>query len=230
MEGAKPRQAGQPREQSSKWPYIVGLGIILGSEYLVRDILLPMPARDADIGIAMAVEWLVLLALLAYWLPRVEGKGLASIGLSRFRWRYLWLGAVVYLLATLAMMGSGLVVQSMGLPTIRSLQPMIKGYSTLTLVGLFFTGTFVEEVFYRGYLVERVTSLVGRRWVAALFSWLAFTGVHLRFFGLGPTLDVSVLSAALVLLYLRERSIWPCVVVHGLNGLFAYLVFPLLMP
>ena len=222
-------QASQPREQASKWPYIVGLGVILGSEYLSRDVLLPIPARDIHIGIAIAVEWLVLLALLAYWLPRVEGRGLSSIGLGRFRWRYVWLGALVYLLATLAMMASGFVLQSIGLQTIRSLQPMIKEYRALTLLGLFLTGTFVEEVFYRGYLVERVTSLTGHRWLAALLSWLAFTGVHLRFVGLGPALDVSVLSAALVLLYLKERSIWPCVVVHALNGLFAYLVFPLFM-
>jgi membrane protease YdiL (CAAX protease family) len=223
-------QADRPGEQASKWPYIVGLSVILGSEYLSRDVLLPIPARDIHIGIAIAVEWLILLALLAYWLPRVEGQGLPSIGLGRFRWRYVWLGALVYLLATLAMMASGFVLQSIGLQTIRSLQPMIKGYRALTLLGLFLTGTFVEEVFYRGYLVERVTSLTGHRWLAALLSWLAFTGVHLRFFGLGPALDVSVLSAALVLLYLKERSIWPCVVVHGLNGLFAYLVFPWFIP
>ncbi len=230
MERPTRSQAGWSGIRASKWPYILGLGAVLGSEYLSRDILLPIPARDIHIGIAIAVEWLVLLALLAYWVPKVESRGLLSIGVGQFRWRHLWLGAGAYLLATLVMAGSGFMLQSVGLPTIRSLQPMIKGYSTLTLVCLFLTGTFVEEVFYRGYLVERVTALTGRRWLAALLSWLAFTGVHLRFFGLGPTLDVSVFAAALVLLYLKERSIWPCVVAHGLNGLFAYLVFPLFIP
>ena len=41
--------------------------------------------------------------------------------------------------------------------------------------------------------------------------------VHLRFFGLGPTIDTSVISAALVLLYLKEKSIFPCIVVHGIK-------------
>jgi len=106
---------------------------------------------------------------------------------------------------------------------------MIKEYHPLTLIGLFLTGTFLEEVFYRGYLIERLISLTRKRWLAAIISWLAFTLVHLKFFGLGPTIDISILSAAFVLLYLKERSIWPCVVLHGINDVFGFLIFPLLI-
>jgi membrane protease YdiL (CAAX protease family) len=83
-------------------------------------------------------------------------------------------------------------------------------------------------VFYRGYLIERMTILTRHRWIAAFVSWLLFTLVHLKFFGLGPTIDTSVISAALVLLYLKEKSIWPCIVVHGINDALAFLIFPLL--
>jgi len=128
-----------------------------------------------------------------------------------------------------ATMLSGFALQSVGLKPIRSLQPMIKEYHPLTLIGLFLTGTFLEEVFYRGYLIERLISLTRKRWLAAIISWLAFTLVHLKFFGLGPTIDISILSAAFVLLYLKERSIWPCVVLHGINDVFGFLIFPLLI-
>ncbi len=47
-----------------------------------------------------------------------------------------------------ATMLSGFVLQSMGLKPIRSLQPMIKEYHPLTLIGLFLTGTFLEEIFF----------------------------------------------------------------------------------
>jgi len=36
-----------------------------------------------------------------------------------------------------------------------------------TLFGLFLTGTFFEEVFYRGYLTERMTVLTKHRWATA---------------------------------------------------------------
>jgi membrane protease YdiL (CAAX protease family) len=106
---------------------------------------------------------------------------------------------------------------------------MIKGYSFPVLFSLFLTGTFLEEIFYRGYLIERVTTLTEKSWLAGITSWVAFTLVHLKFFGLGPTLEVGVLSAGLVIVYLRERSIWPCIVVHGINSAFSFIIAPLLL-
>ncbi len=215
------------RSLAGKWPYAAGIAIILAFEFTLRDLLLPQEPSDLRIGIALTAEWLLLAAFVLIWIPRVENDRLDSVGLGRWQWRYLWLGALVYLMVLAAMMLSGFVLESIGLDSIRSLQSVIRGYGLLTLLGLLVTGTFLEEVFYRGYLIERLIQVTGNVWVAAVVSWLAFTFVHLRFFGLGPTLDVSVLSAALVLLYVRERSIWPCVVAHGINSILAYFVFPL---
>ncbi len=217
-------------ESTNKWTYIVGLTVILISEFMFRDLLLPSPAKDIHIRIALSVEWFIFLTLLFYWIPKVERNNIESIGFRKFRWRYFWLGVVVYLGVLIASIGSGFALESIGLEPIRSLQSMINQYSPLTLVGLFLTGTVVEEVFYRGYLIERIKFLTGKNWLAGIVSWLVFTLVHIKFFGLGPTLDVSVLSAALVVIYLKEKSIWPCIVIHGINGLFAYLIFPLLVP
>jgi membrane protease YdiL (CAAX protease family) len=212
-----------------KWAYPIGLIIVLASEFILRDVFLPRQASDIHVGIALVGEWLVLLVLLGFWIPRVEGKNLRSIGWTRLKKRHLWLGVLAYLLVMGATVLSGFALQSIGLKAIRSLQPMIKEYHPLTLIGLFLTGTFLEEIFYRGYLIERLISLTRKRWLAATASWLAFTLVHLKFFGLGPTIDVSILSAAFVLLYLKERSIWPCVVLHGINDVFGFLIFPLLI-
>jgi membrane protease YdiL (CAAX protease family) len=88
-------------------------------------------------------------------------------------------------------------------------------------------GTFVEEIFYRGYLIERVTELTGRRWVAGIISWLTFTLVHIRFFGLWPTLEVAVIAVVLVLLYTKTKSIWPAIILHGINDAFGFLIGPL---
>jgi len=217
------------RGLSKKWLYVIGLVVILGSEFILRDVFLPQQARDVHIGIAVAVEWLVLLILLAFWIPRIEGNKLGSIGLGKFKWRYLWMGILTYFILMVVWIGSGFALKAIGLEGLRSLQPMIREYSFPILFSLFLTGTFLEEVFYRGYIIERLTSLTGKSWLAGLISWVAFTFVHLKFFGLGPTLDVGVLSAGLVILYLRERSIWPCIVVHGINDLFGLLIAPLVM-
>jgi membrane protease YdiL (CAAX protease family) len=209
------------------WIYVVGLIGVLGTEFLLRDVLLPRPTTGTYIAIATAIEWLVAIVLLAVWVPRVEGKGLESIGLGKIKWRHIGWGALAFVVA---LIGSALLGPLLGffkLQSIQALQPTLQSFGFPVRFSLFITGTLVEEVFYRGYLMERVTLLTGRLSVAAIASWLLFLAVHLRFFGLGPTISVSVLSAALVLLYAKERSLWPCIVCHGLNDALAYLIFPL---
>jgi membrane protease YdiL (CAAX protease family) len=214
---------------SEKWLYAVGLTIVFGAEFILRDFLLPENANDINIDLALIGEWGVLSFLVFLWVPRVEKKNMASIGLEKFKGRHLWWGVLVYVLMFVVSSISSFVLQSVGLPSLRSLQPLIKGYGFSTLFGLFLTGTFLEEVFYRGYLIERMAMLTRHRWVAAFMSWLLFTLVHLKFFGLGPTIDTTPLSAALVLSYMKEKSIWPCIVVHGINDTLAFLIFPLLI-
>ena len=214
---------------SEKWAFVLGLIIVLGVEFVLRDFLLPANSNDFNVDLALVGEWAALAFLVFLWIPKVEKKNRVSIGLGKFKRRHLGWGVLVYLLVLVASSISGFILQSFGLPSLQTLQPLIKGYGFATLLGLFLTGTFLEEVFYRGYLIERMTILTNHKWVAAFVSWLLFTLVHLKFFGLGPTIDTSVISAVLVLLYMKEKSIWPCIVLHGVNDALAFLIFPLLI-
>jgi len=205
-----------------------GLVIVLGSEFLLRDVFISENAGDLNIGIALTVEWFILLTLLTFWIPKIEKGGLESVGLGSFKRRHLWIGIITYIILLVCWAVSGLALKVVGLEGLRSLQPMIQEHGFPVLFGLFLTGAFLEEIFYRGYIIERLTMLTGKNWLAGLVSWITFTFVHIKFFGLGPTLDVGVLSAGLVILYLKERSIWPCIVVHGINDAFAFLIAPLI--
>jgi membrane protease YdiL (CAAX protease family) len=216
-------------ELSMKWTYALGLTIVFGVEFVLRDFLLPENANDISIGLALVGEWVALSFLVLFWIPKVEKKSMASIGLGKFKRRHLVWGVLVYSLVLVVSFFSGFVLEAVGLPSLRSLQPLIKGYGFATLFGLFLTGTLLEEVFYRGYLIERMTVLTKHRYAAACVSWVLFMLVHLKFFGVGPTIDTSAISAALVLVYLKEKSIWPCIVLHGINDFLAFLIFPLLI-
>lgn len=214
---------------SRKWFYASGLIVVLVTDFVLRDVLLPEQPSDIHIGMALLAEWTILLALLILWIPRVEGHNLGSVGFGKFKRRYFWLGILTYFILLVAWIGSGFALNALGLEGLRSLQLIIGEHGFPIRLSLFLTGALLEEVFYRGYLIERLTSLTGRSWLAGLVSWMTFTFVHLKFFGLGPTLDVGVLSAGLVILYRKERSIWPCIVVHGINDAFGLLIAPLLM-
>jgi membrane protease YdiL (CAAX protease family) len=213
---------------ATKRKYVIGISLVWIGELLVRDVFLPSEPNNTYVAIAVSVEWLCVALFALYWIPKVEGATMHSVGLTRFRWRYLWVGGVAFLAQLVVTIAVGGALHAARLGTLQDLQPMIKAFSPLTRAILFTAGT-MEEFFYRGYLIERLTSLIGRRWPALLLSWLSFTLVHLKFFGVGPTLQVSVLAASLVWVYWKERSLWPCLVIHGINSLFAYVLFPALV-
>jgi membrane protease YdiL (CAAX protease family) len=214
---------------SSRWTQAVGLLLVLGSDFVLRDAMLPQQPSDFDIGLTLTIEWFILLFLLAFWIPRVEGRDLSNIGLGTFRLRYLWLSIATYFLLFLAWIGSYYALSAFGLSGLGSLQPELRRHSFPVLFVLLLTGTFLEEIFYRGYIIERTVSLTGRRSLGGFVSWVTFTLVHLKFFGFVPTLDVGILSAGLVILYLKEQSLWPCVLLHGINDAFGLLIGPLLI-
>jgi uncharacterized protein len=207
---------------------VIGIVALLANEFFWRDVYLPHEPSMTQIWVALSGEWLALVLLLALWLPRVERVGLGSIGVTQFRWSYLWMGAGAWVVTFAAVAGVQLLQQAIGQETIRGLQPTLATYPWPVLIALFLTGTVLEEVVYRGYLIERLIVLTDNRWLAGLVSWAAFTLVHLRFFGLGATIDVALVSAALVLLYLKTRSLWPAMMFHGINDAFGFLLAPVL--
>ena len=211
---------------SPKRAAVIGLIIILGSEYLLRAAFISKGSSGLQIGIAIGIEWIVALFILLYWIPKVEQRKLSSIGFRKFPRKYIWIAIIAYLGYVLISLGLEPALKSMGLQSLRDLSPALKDYGFPLLFGLFLTGTFVEEIFYRGYIIERVTELSGRRWLGGTISWLTFTLVHLRFFGLGPTLEVGVIAAIFVTLFILAKSIWPAIIVHGISDIVGFLIGP----
>jgi membrane protease YdiL (CAAX protease family) len=217
------------RNLTSRWSTTIGLFVILGSEFILRDALISRNSRELHIGIVIIVEWIFASLLMFFWVPKVEHRKLSSIGFKGFRWKYVLISCIAYVIYFVISLGAELGLQSAGLQGLRGLTPLLKGYNFLILLGLFLTGTFVEEIIYRGYIIERVTELAGHRWVAGIVSWLTFTLVHLRFFGVGATIEVAIIAAILVTLYIKTKCIWPSIIMHGINDIFGFLIGPLFM-
>jgi uncharacterized protein len=206
----------------------IGVIAILGCEFFLRDVLISPDASKLLVGLTIAAEWVVALLLLFYWIPKVENRRWTSVGFRKFKLRYVWLAFGAYVVYALVSTAVEQGLKAADLQTLRDLSPTLKDYGFPLLLGLFLTGTFVEEVLYRGYVIERLTELTGRRWIGAVVSWIAFSLVHLRFFGPGPTLEVAIIGAAFVALYLAAKSIWPSIIVHGINDTVGFLIGPYL--
>ncbi len=84
-----------------------------------------------------------------------------------------------------------------------------------------------EEILYRGYVLQALLAKFSTT-LAALLSALIFASIHI---GIGPGMVVYLFLGGLIpaYLYIRFRSIYPCVLMHFLNNIVAYVVIPLVV-
>lgn len=101
---------------------------------------------------------------------------------------------------------------------------MIVGLGVAQVIGMIVVAAVTEEVVYRGYLAERLGSLLRSRWAGAAVSFAVFVGPHIAFFGwqwlLGPAIGAVVIAATALV----RRSLPGAMLVHAAVNL------PLLIP
>ena len=95
----------------------------------------------------------------------------------------------------------------------------LRGLPLAYLVFAGITAGIVEEFFYRGYAVERLSLAVGNLWLGGFLSLLAFGLVHIPFWGLGPAVFTLFPGAVLTLLYLWQRDLVANMVAHCVTGI-----------
>ena len=201
----------------------LGLGLALARTGLVADETLAVVLGSALLPIALlAAAWLfgarrhrVSLDFLGFrsasltsmaWLPLVT----LSIGLSTT--------AVYALLAQ--WLGIDILVPDQGLEEIAALDGVAL-LPTFAIIGLL--APFAEEVFFRGFLLAALASVIGGL-RGALVSSAIFSVAHLN---VGTLVPIFVMGMLLAWLYLRTGSIWPPFVAHAAQNLIALTVLEL---
>jgi membrane protease YdiL (CAAX protease family) len=97
--------------------------------------------------------------------------------------------------------------------------PLAYGLAGAVVAGL------TEEFAYRGYLIEELDALTGRRALAAGLSVVVFGLAHVGS-GYGWSVELiypTIYGLAMTVLYLWKRNLWVCVLMHtGLDALYAW--------
>jgi membrane protease YdiL (CAAX protease family) len=183
--------------------------------------------NHSDLQIAGRELGLFLLAGLLLWLVRRrELLPLASVGLhldqlGRSLLRGMLLAAVILAVTV----GLYLLLQACGIalgdPGKGAYQP-----SLWVLVLITLRAGAVEELFYRGYAVERLQSLTGNKWLAAMVPLAVFAAAHYRQ-GLGGMVAAFVLGAIFTFYYLMRRDLVANITAHFLADFALNVVLPL---
>ncbi|WP_417486593.1 CPBP family intramembrane glutamic endopeptidase [Maricaulis sp.] len=89
------------------------------------------------------------------------------------------------------------------------------------------SAAFGEEIFFRGYLIDRISKLLpNARWasfVAVLIPALIFGIAHAYYQGIRGLIVTGLIGLALGALYLvNKRNLWPNIIAHGLVDSLAF--------
>lgn len=172
-------------------------------------------SATAEAMTGYAVSWLLTAAVLLLVLFG-ERLPLRSIGLRRLSLRDGFLavsaGVLLSLLVPVLTVAINSLLGADGTSEIVDL-----GSTTATGLLAFgvVTAAFTEEVLFRGYAIERLEALTGRRWLAGIISLAFFVSVHLATWSPAHAFGVVLpLGAALTGLYLWKRSLAVVIVAH----------------
>ncbi len=202
----------------------IGLFVALFGLAVIRDIvrlIVPDPST-----LVVAVREAMILASAAWLLlvvRRLEGLPFTSIGLGTSRW---WKSALWGLLTAILCGGVAVALaKAIGFgqgPTAFDRLP-----SWLISVIVFRAG-IVEELFYRGYAIERMQALGMRRSLAAVVSLVVFSLGHYTG-GPANVLIALVVGGILTAFYLWRRDLVANILAHTLVD-FVANVLPRLIP
>jgi len=170
-----------------------------------------------------AIYW-VCTALLVGYVVFVERRSLSSIGLRWPTWKSLFFG-----IAGAAVMIAGMAFIYLAIFPAFGLSDENQTAAAKDLpFGLLFVvvvrAAIFEEIFYRGFAIERLAEITGLRWLAALISLTAFTYAHLDYWGWAHLIVAGFGGAVLTGMYLWRRDLPSNMIAHFLTDAVGFLL------
>jgi len=218
--------AGRTFLERPGWPEVLAGAAAYGTSLLLVAVLLPLvtdPVVHGNVGL-VASGAMGLVALSVAVLIRI--RGLAAFGFRRARPRQLLVGAllglVAYVLGTIAAIAY--MVATGSVQNVQESYQAAAAGGGLSLAVALVAGAVItplgEEGFFRGVVANVFMARYGA-WVGVLVSAGVFAVAH----GINPVMPVAFVVGVLTAILFRwSGSIWPGVVLHGVNNATALLM------
>ena len=163
---------------------------------------------------------LALVGVLLALIVKGEKLGLNSIGLTFDNWKKSFLLSLLIGLCTIAAMAIGVLIsQAVGWSFGES-----KAFDNLSLwvvTLITIRAGVAEEVFMRGYLLERLSTITGGKWIAAGLSLVPFALLHYPGQGWAGVLVSFNGGAVLTVFYFWKRDLKANIIAHFLIDFIA---------
>ena len=176
---------------------------------------------------AIARESLIffMIGVLFWIIIKKEKLTLASIGLYRGGWKK----SLLYALLTIVLCAAGLalsilIAQQLGCPFGQS--TAFDKLSPFTITYIVLRAGIGEEVFFRGYIIERLESWTGKKYLSAALSVIPFALFHYSQ-GYTGIVIAFVLGSILTGMYLWRRDLKSNMIAHFTVDFIPNVLLPL---
>ena len=202
---------------------LIVTGTILVKLFLLNDSLILGDSDSLTITIALFISsGLLVLVVISLTIFKYKCS-LQLLGLTGgFNARHYWLALVILGGSLFANGIYFLIVSTLDLEILipTGIPIIIVGegiYRIFNFFSLGVWGPFAEEIFFRGFILSGLTTKFGVS-VALVSSSLIFSLSHIA---VSVIIPVFISGILLGILYIKTRSIWPCLAAHGAQNILA---------
>ena len=193
--------------------------------FVVLSDLLLGESPSLPVQVALQLLYCGLAVFLVWFVLRVERLSLASIGLRRPTWLTVisGIGLLTIIMFVLPILTTPLQ-QVLGTEGVQAGLDQISAMPVWFRVLAGLTGGIIEELFYRGYAIERLATITGRAWLGGLISAVIFGLAHIPEWGLGFALAADLpFSLVMTGFYLWRRDLLANMLAHSAGLVVAML-------
>jgi membrane protease YdiL (CAAX protease family) len=207
---------------------LVGLAVAILATPLVVGLFTALQVPLTPLNVLLREIALFGLAIvLAVIIRRRERLGWDSVGLRRVgaSTTLLWVLIAIVGVLVAGSLAFG-VIRLLGVPLDRVDSAAYDALPVSVLLIVIIRAGFVEELFYRGYAIERLGSLTGSRSFSAGVPLLVFAVSHYRQ-GWAGVIIALLTGAVLTGIYLYKRNLWTTITTHFLVDFIPNILMPL---
>jgi membrane protease YdiL (CAAX protease family) len=205
--------AGIQRRPHGLWMAWMNIAVMIVLQLPLAGRLFPGESLGTQLE-REGVYWTLTAMLLGY-ITLVERRPLSSVNLRRPTWKSLGFGVAGGIVMVMGIAFLYIkVLPALGPTTSESQLETIWAMPLWFRLEIVLRAAVFEELFYRGFVIERLTEFIGLRWLAAVISLTVFTYAHLGYWGWAHLLIAGFGGCILTGLYLRRRDLSTSMIAH----------------
>lgn len=174
------------------------------------------PSPILAIQLRIHLAYCVMAALLVWGALRVERLSLASIGVRPPTIANVVVAAAAVIFSHVVLLPLGMYVLGADRGGVEAGVAVLAALPVWFRVVLAITGGAIEETLYRGYSIERLIALTGRRWLGAGMAAVSFGLAHIPAWGSAFALAADLpFGILMTLVYVWRRDLLANVLAHS---------------